>query len=41
MAANDVLCVVSLATHGEEALIEEAEPRDTPETHSRIRIFIV
>ena len=35
-----VLCVVGLDTHGEVVLIEEAEPRETPKTHSRIGMII-
>ena len=51
MAANAVLCSkilvkgdhcdVGLARHGEVTLIEEADPRETPETHSRLGMFIV
>ena len=32
IAANAVLSVVGLATHEEVMLIEEAEPKKTPET---------
>ena len=38
MAANAVRSVVGPATHGEVLLIEEAKPRETPETHSRMGI---
>ena len=41
MAANAVLSVVGLATHGEVMLIEEAEPRKTPETHTRMGMSIL
>ena len=41
MAANAVLGVVCLATHGEVLLIQEAKPRETPETHIRMGISIL
>ena len=41
MAANAVLGVVGLATHGELLLIEEAKPRETPETLGRMGMSIL
>ena len=41
IAANAVLCVVDLATHGEVGMIEEAEPRKTPKILSRMGMLIV
>ena len=41
MAANAVLGVVGLATHEKVLLTEEAEPRKTPETQSRMGMSVL